>query len=328
VQGATHAREAGSNRALVVMLYGEGSGNISASSVTYGGQAMTKVSEVAYQTTSYSYSGAFVLNETGVAAATSGTIAVTWSTAPSSGSDITSAFYSGVNQSALTGASASNGLAGVTITTTALANNAGDMVLVGGTAGTGGTYTINNGFTRGIPETTASFGDITSAYKLGTGTNETPSLSMSGSMRQTIVAFVLKKSAAAPVQYTLTTNAVNGTITLNPAGGVYTGGTVVTVTANPNSGYSFSGWSGDLSGSVSPTNLTMNANKSVTANFSVQPISLLPPVLQGGQLRLEWTGGTLQSSTNVAGPWNDVSGATSPHLTPTTNAAQFFRVKQ
>jgi uncharacterized repeat protein (TIGR02543 family) len=130
------------------------------------------------------------------------------------------------------------------------------------------------------------------------------------------------------VQYTLTTNAVNGTITLNPAGGVYTGGTVVTVTANPNSGYSFSGWSGDLSGSVSPTNLTMNANKSVTANFSVQPISLLPPVLQGGQLRLEWTGGTLQSSTNVAGPWNDVSGAASPHLAPTTNAAQFFRVKQ
>ena len=202
-----------------------------------------------------------------------------------------------------------------------------DMVLVGGTAGTAGTYTINNGFTRGIPETNASFGDITSAYKLGAGTNETPSLTMSGSMRQTIVAFVLKKSVAAPVQYTLTTNAANGTITLNPTGGVYAGGTVVTVTANPNSGYTFSGWSGDLSGLVSPTNLTMNANKSVTANFSV-PITLLPPVLQGGQLRLEWTGGALQSATSLSGPWSNVSGAMSPFLAPTTNATQFFRVMQ
>jgi len=35
----------------------------------------------------------------------------------------------------------------------------------------------------------------------------------------------------------------------------------------------FSGWSGDLNGSVNPTNLTMDGNKSVTANFSLQPIS-------------------------------------------------------
>ena len=54
-----------------------------------------------------------------------------------------------------------------------------------------------------------------------------------------------------------------------------------------------------------------------------------PPVLQGGQLRLEWVGGgTLQTATNVLGTWSDVSGAVSPYLTPTTNSAQFFRVKQ
>jgi hypothetical protein len=53
-----------------------------------------------------------------------------------------------------------------------------------------------------------------------------------------------------------------------------------------------------------------------------------PPLLQGGQLRLEWVGGTLQTTTNLAGPWSDVSGATSPHLAPTTNAAQFFRLRQ
>jgi hypothetical protein len=58
-------------------------------------------------------------------------------------------------------------------------------------------------------------------------------------------------------------------------------------------------------------------------------IQFQPPFLQGGQLRLEWVGGgTLQGAANVVGPWNDVPGSVSPYLAPTTNAAQFFRVKQ
>jgi hypothetical protein len=61
---------------------------------------------------------------------------------------------------------------------------------------------------------------------------------------------------------------------------------------------------------------------------TVPPGWVQPPLLQGGQLRLEWVGGTLQTTTNLAGPWSDVSGATSPHLAPTTNAAQFFRLRQ
>ncbi len=58
------------------------------------------------------------------------------------------------------------------------------------------------------------------------------------------------------------------------------------------------------------------------------PSWVQPPVLQGGQLRLEWVGGTLQTTTNVSGPWSEVPGAVSPRLQPTTNPAQFFRVKQ
>jgi uncharacterized repeat protein (TIGR02543 family) len=74
---------------------------------------------------------------------------------------------------------------------------------------------------------------------------------------------------SAPPQYTLTTNTVgNGTVTLNPPGGTYDAGTVVTVTAAPDSGWQFDGWSGDLSGSTNPTTITMNSNKSVTATFS------------------------------------------------------------
>ena len=72
------------------------------------------------------------------------------------------------------------------------------------------------------------------------------------------------------VYYTITTS-VNppgaGTVTLNPAGGTYTAGTMVTLTATANSGYSFSTWSGDLTGSVNPAQITMDGNKSVTAVF-------------------------------------------------------------
>ena len=72
-----------------------------------------------------------------------------------------------------------------------------------------------------------------------------------------------------PTQYTLTTNTVGqGSITLNPSGGTYNEGTVVTVTANPASGWQFDNWSGDLSDSTNPTTITMNAHKTVTANFS------------------------------------------------------------
>jgi hypothetical protein len=73
--------------------------------------------------------------------------------------------------------------------------------------------------------------------------------------------------------FTLTTIATNGTVTLNPAGGTYNSGTVVTVTATPNSGYKFSSWNGNLSGTINPTTITMNANKSVTANFTVAPVT-------------------------------------------------------
>lgn len=68
--------------------------------------------------------------------------------------------------------------------------------------------------------------------------------------------------------FTLSTSANNGTISLSPNGGPYAEGTVVTLTATPASGYTFTSWSGDLSGNSNPVTLTMNTNKSVSANFS------------------------------------------------------------
>jgi hypothetical protein len=73
--------------------------------------------------------------------------------------------------------------------------------------------------------------------------------------------------------YTLTVgNDGHGTVTLNPTGGTYASGTTVTLTPVPNSGYTFSSWGGTNSGNIVNTGgvytIVMNANKSVTANFT------------------------------------------------------------
>jgi hypothetical protein len=43
-----------------------------------------------------------------------------------------------------------------------------------------------------------------------------------------------------------------------------------------------------------------------------------PPVLSlqtsGNSLVLNWSSGTLQSATNVLGPWYDIGGAASPYM--------------
>ncbi|MDZ7361895.1 MAG: T9SS type A sorting domain-containing protein [candidate division KSB1 bacterium] len=74
-------------------------------------------------------------------------------------------------------------------------------------------------------------------------------------------------------RYSLTVSVFGyGNVALNPPGGNYDNGTVVTLTATPSAGYQFSGWSGDLSGTTNPVALTLNANKTVTAIFtSISP---------------------------------------------------------
>ncbi|NIM13446.1 MAG: PKD domain-containing protein [Candidatus Aminicenantes bacterium] len=106
-----------------------------------------------------------------------------------------------------------------------------------------------------------------------------------------------------PVQYTLTTNTVgNGSITLNPPGGVYDEGTVVTLTAVPDAGWQFDGWSGDLSGTQNPTTITMNSNKNVTATFSEVPpeyYTLTVTTVGNGSVTLDPPGGTYPQGTVV-----------------------------
>ena len=57
-------------------------------------------------------------------------------------------------------------------------------------------------------------------------------------------------------------------LTLDPAGGLYNENTTVSLTANADPGWEFSGWSGDLSGSAQPRiDLHGRQQGSVTATF-------------------------------------------------------------
>lgn len=48
----------------------------------------------------------------------------------------------------------------------------------------------------------------------------------------------------------------------------YKSGTTVTLTATPNSGYTFSGWSGDVTALTNSVTVTMNGNTNIVANFT------------------------------------------------------------
>ena len=58
-----------------------------------------------------------------------------------------------------------------------------------------------------------------------------------------------------------------GTVTTSPTGTSFPIGTVVTLTATPDAGQPWVGWGGACSGTATTCSLTMNSDKSVTANF-------------------------------------------------------------
>ena len=59
----------------------------------------------------------------------------------------------------------------------------------------------------------------------------------------------------------------NGTVTTDPATQSFASGAVVTLTATPAAGQPWIGWAGACAGTSPTCTLTMDANKSVTANF-------------------------------------------------------------
>jgi uncharacterized repeat protein (TIGR02543 family) len=126
---------------------------------------------------------------------------------------------------------------------------------------------------------------------------------LTGSTNPATITMSANKAVTAtftPVStYTLTvTPPINGTVTKNPDQVTYTYGASVTLTATPGSGYAFTGWSGDLTGSTNPATITMNANRTVAATFlalgpgSVYVVATLDGASWSGEVQFSLTDGT------------------------------------
>lgn len=100
-----------------------------------------------------------------------------------------------------------------------------------------------------------------------------------------------------PTSYTLTVNAANGTVAKNPSQTSYVSGTSVQLTATANSGYTFTGWSGAITGTANPVTVTMNSNKTIAANFTSGPPT------SSGQYEV-WGGNVELSSSDNFNPEN------------------------
>ena len=85
--------------------------------------------------------------------------------------------------------------------------------------------------------------------------------------------------------YTLNITAVGGTVTKSPDQASYATGTVVTLTATAAAGNIFNGWGGDATGMTNPLQVTVNANKYITAAFPLYiPVIVTPSAGAGGTI--------------------------------------------
>ena len=161
-----------------------------------------------------------------------------------------------------------------------------------------------------------------------TGSQNPDTLAMSGNRSVTATFIEIP-------QCTLTVNpSGDGDVILNPPGGNYDCGTEVVLTADPDPGWSFDRWSGDLTGSQNPDTLILSANMTVTAFFEEIPwigwaekspdphptarAYMAMACLDGGQAVLfgGWDGGGILADTWVydvaESTWTQMSPASSP----------------
>ncbi len=113
------------------------------------------------------------------------------------------------------------------------------------------------------------------------------------------IAITATFSEIPPTQFTVVINAIgNGNIVLSPAGGTYDSASVVTVTATADSGYIFTGWSGDLSGNANPDSITLNENKTINGTF-IRQFALATNTVGMGSIQLSPAGGVYDTATVV-----------------------------
>ena len=100
--------------------------------------------------------------------------------------------------------------------------------------------------------------------------------------------------------YTLSIEATNGKEYRQPAGGEFNPGTKVKLTAiRFSEDYEFSGWTGSITDTANPITITMDENKTITANFPLRPVYKLSTNVTNGRITLNPTGGEYYEGTEV-----------------------------
>jgi gliding motility-associated-like protein/uncharacterized repeat protein (TIGR02543 family) len=134
----------------------------------------------------------------------------------------------------------------------------------GGTVSGGGSYAF--GSTATLTATPAAGYTFTGWSGDATGTASSITVTMDGD--KNVTANFQEQSGT--TKYTLaiaTSPSDGGSVS---GAGSYDAGSVVTLAATPAAGYTFTGWSGDVSGTDASVSVTMDGNKNVTANFQQQ----------------------------------------------------------
>ena len=117
-----------------------------------------------------------------------------------------------------------------------------------------------------------------------------------------------------------------GSVTLDPPGGSYPAGTVVSVAATPAAGAVFDGFGGSLTGTESPQLLSVDGDEAVTASFTLPFYALTVTTEGNGTVTVDppegpYPAGTLVTLTAIPGTdsvfaeWSgDAAGSESPLL--------------
>jgi hypothetical protein len=87
--------------------------------------------------------------------------------------------------------------------------------------------------------------------------------------------------------YNLSISGENGFVSTDPEGTEFAEGTEVELTAEANSSYKFSHWSGGISGSDNPVTITMDSDKEVTAHFEEVPTYTMDITAENGVVDID-----------------------------------------
>ena len=145
-----------------------------------------------------------------------------------------------------------------------------NLSILGGFTSTNKLYGTNDWTFVSVDFDTGSVTSLQVAARLGMYSGDTTGTAWFDDLKLELLS--------TPTSCVLTTTASPssaGTIGRRPNQPSYPPGTIVTLIANPVSGYVFTGWSGAVTTTANPVTVTMDADKTVTASFAAEVKSVI-----------------------------------------------------